>query len=349
MTIPSNDERRPPVMPRRGRGGVPEKRAISHVKKVVVVSSGKGGVGKSTVSVNLALALLATSEKHNPNGKGRKARVGLLDLDIFGPSVPKLMGLEGIGEPELTQAGALLPLRNHGISCMSMGFLLPPSSSSGSNADTVVAWRGMMVMKAVQQLLFDVDWRRGSNSTTTTITSKIDASSTAKAKDQPPQGGAGDELDVLVIDMPPGTGDVALSLGQLVKVDGAVIVSTPQEVALIDARKGVSMFEKVQVPIVGMILNMYHFVQPEQPFKVYPLFGSSKAFDEYAESKGLEVLGRLPLEPWISQGGDRGLPVVLEEGAVAKGGTLDEYSGRGRRLAREEFLGISEKVWKSLV
>lgn len=207
--------------------------------------------------------------------------MGLLDLDIFGPSIPLLMGLEGQGEPGLSEAGALLPLKNHGMPCMSMGFLLPPSSDGTSSAAPVV-WRGLMVMKAVQQLLFDVDW----------------------------SGDAGTGLDVLVIDMPPGTGDVALTLSQLVKVDGAVIVSTPQEVALADARKGVAMFEKVNVPILGMVLNMSHFTAPDTG-KQYPLFGPSEAFDRFAASHSVPVLGRLPLEPCVSSGGDAGRPIVL--------------------------------------
>ena len=160
----------------------------------------------------------------------------------------------------------MIPMTNYGIPCMSMGFLLPPAAS-GSNADTPVVWRGLMVMKAVQQLLFDVDWRAGVSPETEPGTSGLAP------------------LDVLVIDMPPGTGDVALSLSQLVLVDGAVIVSTPQEVALTDARKGITMFNKVNVPvrtssfvtltqILGLILNMSHFIAPDTG-ATYPLFGLS--------------------------------------------------------------------------
>ncbi|WFD37741.1 uncharacterized protein MJAP1_000688 [Malassezia japonica] len=231
-------------MPR--RGGVQGKRPIPHVKKIIAVSSGKGGVGKSTVSANLALGLAATSSEV----LGRRARVGILDLDIFGPSIPKLMHLEDMGEPELTKR---------------------------SNADTPVVWRGLMVMKAVQQLLFDVDWRAGVSPETDTTTSDLPG------------------LDALVIDMPPGTGDVALSLSQLVQVDGAVVVSTPQDVALTDARKGITMFQKVNVPILGLVLNMSHFIAPDTGAS-YPIFGSSEKFDALATRLNVPVLGKLPLE-----------------------------------------------------
>ncbi|PWN37215.1 P-loop containing nucleoside triphosphate hydrolase protein [Meira miltonrushii] len=289
-------------MPRRS-AGPPKPRKIPNVANIVAVSSAKGGVGKSTVSANLALSLA-----RNKVDQGRSVKVGLLDLDIFGPSIPLLMGLEGQGEPDLTENGALLPLKNHGIPCMSMGFLLPPSPD-GTSSSAPVVWRGLMVMKAVQQLLFDVDWR----------------------------GDAGEGLDVLVIDMPPGTGDVALTLSQLVKVDGAVIVSTPQEVALADARKGVAMFDKVNVPILGMVLNMAHFTAPDTG-KTYPLFGSPKAFDAFAQSNNVSVLGRLPLEPIISSDGDAGTPIVLR----------DPPSGSVGHESSNIFKELGSKVWQDL-
>jgi len=288
------------MMPRAQRG-LPTKRKIPNVKHTIIVASGKGGVGKSTVSANLALALAQTA--------GQPKRVGLLDLDIFGPSVPKLMGLDDAGEPDLSVQNNLIPLSNHGIPCMSMAFLLPPAAQS----DTPVVWRGMMVMKAVQQLLFDVDWR-----------SRVDGSNDLS-------GGSG--LDVLVIDLPPGTGDVQLSLGQLVQCDGAVIVSTPQDVALIDVRKGVAMFRKVGIPILGSVLNMSHFICPSC-HDPHPIFGSSDRFDQACESLNMEVLGRVPLEPQTSQRGDAGAPVVLDSS--------------GKSTTRDVFLDVAKQLWAKL-
>ncbi|KAI0757212.1 P-loop containing nucleoside triphosphate hydrolase protein [Daedaleopsis nitida] len=276
-------------MPR--KGGPPQKISLPHVKKVLAVASGKGGVGKSTVAVNLAFSLSLNAE----NAPHPRPRVGLLDLDIFGPSVPKLMALETAEEPELTEAGAIRPLIGHGLPCMSMGFLLPQAPGTNSSADTAVVWRGLMVQKAVQQLLFDVDWRDS----------------------------AGTGLDVLVIDMPPGTGDVPLTLGQLVNVDGAVIVSTPQDVALTDVRKGISMFQKVSVPIAGLMLNQSHFICPSCS-SPHELFGSPASFRATAARFGVDMLGELPLVPAVSTASDRGVPYVLSgrgsEGTGHNGG-----------------------------
>ncbi|KAL8293152.1 hypothetical protein RQP46_000846 [Phenoliferia psychrophenolica] len=291
-------------MPRMQRG-LPVKRAVPGCKRVVVVSSGKGGVGK----MNLALALAALP--------GRP-RIGLLDLDIFGPSIPKLMGLEGVGEPLLTADNRLTPLRAHGIPCMSMGFLLPNSPSGSNNADTPVVWRGMMVMKAVQQLLFDVDWKAGA-------------------------GGAGD-LDVLVVDTPPGTGDVALSLGQLVNVDGTVIVSTPQDVAILDTRKGIAMFRKLSIPLIGGVLNMSHFIAPGSPTP-HHIFGSPSAFRSTCLELGLDVLAEVEIAPTVSRRGDRGWPAVMAD-AGGKDGEGEEDEAVLR--VRSEFRGLAEKVWKAV-
>ncbi|PLW07664.1 hypothetical protein PCANC_09551 [Puccinia coronata f. sp. avenae] len=253
---------------------LPTKRDIPHVAKVVVVASGKGGVGKSTVAVNLAISIRNQAALN----------VGLLDLDIFGPSVPKLMGLEEGLSPELTDQNALVPLRNHGIGCMSIGFLIPPSDSP----DSVVAWRGMMVMKAVQQLLFDVDWRLG-----------------ASTQDESRAG-----LDVLVIDMPPGTGDVALSLGQLVNIHGAVIVTTPQDIALIDVTKGVNMFRKLNIPIIGSVLNMASFTCTTCQTK-HEIFGPMASFERVLARQGVQLLGQIPLDHQISKSSDSGQPISL--------------------------------------
>ncbi|KAF8312861.1 P-loop containing nucleoside triphosphate hydrolase protein [Clavulina sp. PMI_390] len=288
LGLPRSGERIPPKIPT--RGGPPEKRPIPHVKRVIAVASGKGGVGKSMVAANLAMSLALNSHGSRP------LKVGLLDLDIFGPSIPKLMGLERVGEPELSKSGALIPLINHGIPCMSMGFLLPKSPSGESDPSAAVVWRGLMVQKATQQLLFDVDWRGAA-------------------------GDAGTGLDVLVVDMPPGTGDVALTFGQLVKADGAVIVSTPQDVALIDVRKGVSMFNKVSIPILGLLLNMSHFTCPTCPpntAEPHYIFGPTTHFHKAAREMGTSVLGELPLVPGVSRGGDAGIPIVLHPGESAQ-------------------------------
>lgn len=192
---------------------------------------------------------------------------------------------------------------------MSMTYLLGPEKASSP-----IVWRGLMVQKAVQQLLFDVDWR-------------ADAAT-------PAGGGAG--LDVLVIDMPPGTGDVALTLTQLVSLSGAVIVSTPQEVALEDTRKGVAMFDKVGVKATGLVLNMAHYVPPPPlPQEPLPLFGPSEPFDKLAASLEMPVLGRIPVEPAVSFGGDAGWPVVLKS---------DEEGGQTKAVFRK----MAESVWASL-
>ncbi|KZT21931.1 P-loop containing nucleoside triphosphate hydrolase protein [Neolentinus lepideus HHB14362 ss-1] len=274
LGLPQRNVKGAPQIPR--RGGPIVKRRIPNVKKVVAVASGKGGVGKSTIAVNLAFAIAL-----HPT----RPRVGILDLDIFGPSIPKLMGLENVEEPWLTSNGAIVPPTNHSLPCMSMGFLLPssPSSPSSSNEDTPVVWRGLMVQKAVQQLLFDVDWRGE-------------------------EAGAG--LDLLVIDMPPGTGDVPLTLGQLVVVDGAVIVSTPQSLSLSDVRKGIAMFRKVDVPITGIVLNQSHYICPSCSSPHY-LFGPPDRFIEVAEQLGVRVLGQLPLVPEVSMKSDAGVPYML--------------------------------------
>lgn len=224
----------------------------------MLVASGKGGVGKSTVSANLAIAL-----------RNLNLNVGLLDADIFGPSVPKLMNLKG--EPRLTDEGKLIPMKNYGVETMSIGYLIP-------NEDSPIVWRGLILQKALQQLIFDVQWNN---------------------------------LDVLVIDLPPGTGDVQLSLSQLLTIDGAVIVSTSQDLALIDVKKGISMFNKVKIPILGLVENMSVFVCPNCNHQEH-LFGNEGALRE-AERLGIEHLGSIPLNKQICQQSDSGHPITLDK------------------------------------
>jgi len=225
------------------------------VANIVAVSSGKGGVGKSTTAVNLALALAAEG-----------ARVGLLDADIYGPSLPLMMGLEG--RPESEDGKTMKPLENHGVKVMSIGFLV--------DAEQAVVWRGPMATQALDQLLRQTSWG---------------------------------ELDYLVIDMPPGTGDIALTLSQKVPVTGAVIVTTPQDIALIDARKGLKMFEKVGVPILGIVENMAVHVCSNCGH-VEHIFGAGGG-QRMAEQYDVKLLGELPLDAKIREEADGGKPSVI--------------------------------------
>ncbi|CAH7689522.1 P-loop containing nucleoside triphosphate hydrolase protein, partial [Phakopsora pachyrhizi] len=299
-----------------------QKRKIAKVKKVLVVSSGKGGVGKSTISVNLAISLSKLS-----------IRVGLLDLDIFGPSIPKLMNLENL-TPSLNRDNALIPLRNHGISCMSIGFLLPQDSESRSNS--MVAWRGMMVMKAVQQLLFDVDWSNSERSKECETISNDDSS-----------------LDVLVIDMPPGTGDVAISLGQLVEIDGAVIVTTPQDIALIDVTKGLNMFRKLNIPVIGTVLNMSSFTCPNCKSDL-KIFGSTQSFENLLKSSGLVELGKVPLNIEINRSSDNGKPISTKSNFASSDPNTNIANNKGDLDCKNHiengtyFDEISKKCFDSL-
>ncbi|KAG0051741.1 hypothetical protein BGZ83_003359 [Gryganskiella cystojenkinii] len=243
-----------PTMPRMQRG-LPQKMPIKGVKHIIAVASGKGGVGKSTTSVNLALAIAGMNKK-----------VGLLDADIFGPSIPRLMNLSG--EPDIGAGGKLVPLTNFGVKCMSMGFLV--------GEEAPVVWRGLMVMKALQQLLHEVDWG---------------------------------DLDLLVIDMPPGTGDTQLTISQQIPLSGVVIVSTPQDIALIDARKGVNMFKKVNVPILGVVQNMSLHVCPNCNHESH-IFGDGGA-ERTAKEMDLDFLGDVALHSEICQLSDKGQPVVV--------------------------------------
>lgn len=251
---------------------------VPGVRAIVAVASGKGGVGKSTVAVNLAITLARS---------GR--RVGLLDADIYGPSVPIMTGIDG--QPTLDRATRkLVPFERHGIRVMSLGFLVPK--------DNAVVWRGPMVMKAIEQLLRDVDW--GS-------------------------------LDVLVVDMPPGTGDAQLTLSQRVRLAGAVIVTTPQDVALADATKGVAMFRKVGVPVFGVVENMSYFACPHCAERS-DVFGHGGGRAE-AERLGVPFLGEIPLDAAIREGGDTGAPIAARGTEDARAGAFDAIAaGVAERL-----------------
>ncbi len=227
---------------------------LPHVKKIIAVASGKGGVGKSTTSVNLAHALTKAGK-----------RVGLLDADIYGPSLPRMMHLEG--KPEVVE-GRIIPIGAYGIACMSIGLLVGEESA--------IIWRGPQATKALAQMLRDVNW-----------------------------GTADTPLDVLLIDMPPGTGDIHLSLVQQVPVNGAIIVTTPQEVALADARKSADMFKKVNVPILGIIENMSGFAEPSTG-KIHAIFGEGGG-KKLAESSGSQLLGQVPIDITLREASDNGI------------------------------------------
>ncbi len=238
-------------------GGPFEKKAIPGVRHVVAVASGKGGVGKSTVAVNLALALKASG-----------LRVGVMDADIYGPSVPLMLGVEG--RPYADADNRIIPLEGYGMPCMSIGFLVDDGEP--------IIWRGPMVMGVVKQFIQDVDWG---------------------------------ELDVLLIDLPPGTGDAQLTMIQTTPLSGAVIVTTPQEVALLDARRGVEMFRKLDVPVLGVIENMAWLDLPGGE-RIHP-FGSGGG-RATAERFQVPFLGEVPLDPRIREGGDAGRPAVIDPG-----------------------------------
>ena len=233
----------------------PKPAGIPGIKAIIAVASGKGGVGKSTTTVNLALGL-----------KELGLAVGILDADIYGPSMPRLLKLSG--NPELASAKKLKPMERYGLKVMSMGFMV--------DEDTPVIWRGPMVMSALKQMMNEVEWG---------------------------------ELDVLVVDMPPGTGDAQLTMAQSVPLAGAVIVSTPQDLALIDARKGLNMFNRVDVPVLGLVENMSYFICSNCGER-HDIFGHGGARDE-AGRIGVPFLGEVPLEMTIRETSDAGSPVVV--------------------------------------
>jgi len=241
---------------------LPDRTGISGIKNIIAVSSGKGGVGKSTVAVNVAVALAQTG-----------AKVGLLDADIYGPNDPTMLGLSHAQLAVYsTEKGEVLePAFNHGVKLVSMGFLI--------DRDQPVIWRGPMLNGVIRQFLYQVQWG---------------------------------ELDYLIVDMPPGTGDAQLTLTQAVPMAGAVIVTTPQTVALLDSRKGLRMFQQMNVSILGIVENMSYFIPPDMPDRQYDIFGSGGG-EKTATELGVPLLGCVPLEISTRMGGDSGIPIVISE------------------------------------
>ena len=254
---------------------LPQKRAIPGVKSVIAVASGKGGVGKSTVAVNLAVALSQLGHK-----------VGLLDADCYGPSIPVMLGIGEDEKPHVTDERKIAPLRKWDLDVMSIGFFV--------ERDNAVIWRGLMVTKALQQFFFEVDWK---------------------------------DLDFLIIDLPPGTGDTQLTMVQNIQVHGAIIVSTPQDVALADARKGLAMFRETQVPIIGLIENMSFFICPhcQERTEIFSHGGARRT----AEELGAPFLGEIPLVTALRETSDGGTPFMI---------TCDDSP------ARRAFLQVAEEV-----
>ncbi len=256
---PTNGATAPSTRGAKTQGAAPQSGAVAGVKHLVAVASGKGGVGKSTTAINVALGLAAMGLK-----------VGVLDADVYGPSLPRLVGQKTLPQQDPTSEGKLQPAEAFGIKVMSMGFLV--------EEDTPMIWRGPMVQSALQQMLNDVEWG---------------------------------ELDIMVIDMPPGTGDAQLSMAQQTPLAGAVIVSTPQDLSLIDARKGLNMFIKVSVPVLGIIENMSYFVCDKCDER-HEIFGHGGAKAE-AEKLDLPFLGEIPLDKMVRERSDSGEPVVVSE------------------------------------
>src|SRR3954465_6900024 len=254
--------RAPPVMDQApaapARPAAPTPKHFPNLGKIIAVSSGKGGVGKSTIAVNLAVALAASG-----------ARVGLMDADIYGPNIPRMMGVSG-APPVVKEK--IVPLEAHGVKLISLGMMIEP--------DQPAIWRGPIVMKIINQFLQDVAWG---------------------------------QLDYFIVDMPPGTGDAQLSLVQATQVDGAIIVTTPQEVSVGDALRGVKMFQspQINVPVLGIVENMSWFECPHCG-KPSPIFGSGGG-ERLAKEVGLPLLGQIPLYPRVQEGGDQGAPIVLTD------------------------------------
>lgn len=261
------------------------------VKNVIAVASGKGGVGKSTVAANLAVAMAQTG-----------AKVGLLDTDIYGPSVPTMFGVKE--RPNITTQKKLVPIEKHGVHLVSMGFLV--------DQDQAMIWRGPMVTSAVKQFMQEVEWG---------------------------------ELDYLILDLPPGTGDIQLTIVQTVPLTGAIVVSTPQTVALDDARKGVAMFSKVNVPVLGIVENMAYFVPADMPEKKYYIFGKHGA-RKLAQKLEVPFLGEVPLREDVRQTSDEGTPVVAGDPGSASAIVFKEVANRAQQTLaiRNKEQGQTKKI-----
>ena len=257
-----------------GGGGQQKQQRPQLAENMVAVASGKGGVGKSTVAANLAVGLAEQGYS-----------VGLLDSDIYGPSIPTMFGVEN-KKPRVNQNKQIVPLEAHGVRLLSMGFLV--------DQEKAVIWRGPMVTNALRQFLNDAAWG---------------------------------ELEYLILDLPPGTGDAQLTIVQTVPLTGAVIVSTPQDVALADARKGVKMFEKVDVPVLGMVENMSYFTPPDLPDRKYYLFGRGGA-KRLAQEMDVSFLGEVPIEQRVCESSDDGTPIVLDAPESASAEALAQMAER---------------------
>lgn len=259
---------------------LPDRQGIDGVKNIIAISSGKGGVGKSTVAVNVAVSLAAAG-----------AKVGLLDADIYGPNAPTMLGLSEaqVMVRQGAQGEVLEPAFNHGVKLVSMAFLI--------DKDQPVIWRGPMLNGVIRQFLYQVQWG---------------------------------DLDYLIVDLPPGTGDAQLTMVQAVPMAGAVIVSTPQTVALLDARKGLKMFQQLNVPVLGIVENMSYFIPPDLPDKQYDIFGSGGG-EKTSQELGVPLLGCVPLEIGLREGGDTGLPIVV--------GSPDSASAKALREIAQKIAG----------
>ena len=255
---------------------------VSGVNQIIAIASGKGGVGKSTTSVNIAFAL---------NNLGKK--VGLLDADVYGPSIPKMVGLSG--KPDTSKDGKkIIPKEKFGIQTMSIGFLI--------DEDTPMIWRGPMVMSAVKQLLYEVEWK---------------------------------EIDILVLDLPPGTGDTQLTLAQQVPISGSVIVSTPQDIALLDVKKGINMFHKVDIPVYGIIENMSYFICPNcsEKSEIFANGGAKATAEEY----NIDFLGEIPINSTIREYADKGEILVNKN-------EKNEFKNLYTDIARKLILKLEENI-----